>query len=297
MPPTDHTQPTGAANARLQPLQSALYVGLIRHRRYFPHAHGFSYPIYMSWMDLDELDRVFAGRWFWSTKRFALAQFRRRDFYGDANIDLATAVRDRVFTDCGSRPLGPIRLLTHLRHFGLSFNPVSFYFCYQEDGQTLHSILAEITNTPWRERFTYTLRAGGDAAQRVLQFEFEKRFHVSPFLPMGLHYSWRFAPPEAGSGCDLRVHMNVHAVASTATAKVDDSTRQFDATLILKRQPITGVHLAGALLRFPFITLSVVWKIYWHALRLKWKRNPFFDHPELAPAAPAAHTAINRTNP
>jgi uncharacterized protein len=250
-------------------MQSALYVGTIRHRRYFPFEHAFSYPIFMSYIDLDELPRLFKGRWFFSHHRFNLVSFLRKDFLGDARQDLKNAVLDRVQASTGERPAGPIRLLTHLRYFGLSFNPVSFYYCFEEDGQSLHSIVAEITNTPWKERFAYVLpvktaRAHGSA----WHWQFDKAFHVSPFLPMQMDYSWRFQQPDE----HLRVHMIV-------TPKPDTRT-QFDSTLVLARQAWNGLNLNRSLWRFPFITLGVVWKIYWHALLIKWKRNPFYDHPE-----------------
>jgi uncharacterized protein len=249
-------------------VNSALYVGSIRHRRYFPTPHGFDYPIYMSWIDLDELDQLFRGRWLWSTRGRNIVQYRRSDFLGPIDMDLKQAVLHRVFEKTGERPSGPVRLLTHLRYFGLSFNPVSFYYCYEADGQTLHSIVSEITNTPWRERFAYVLPvAQAHKHQTALHWEFDKQFHVSPFLPMGLHYDWRFQRPDQ----HLRVHMNVHA---------SDGKKQFDSTLVLGRQELTGLNLARALARFPFITLSVLLKIYWHALLLRFKRNPFYDHPQ-----------------
>jgi len=260
-------------------INSCIYVGTIRHRRYFPVPHAFNYAIYMSYLDLDELDQIYRGRWFWSSNRRNLVEYRRADFLGPAEIPLRTAVLDRVETETGERPNGPVRLLAHLRYFGLSFNPVCFYYCFEADGRTLHSIVAEITNTPWRERHAYVLPVR-TAAKRgnVWRWEFDKKFHVSPFLPMGLGYDWRFQNPDA----QLRVHMDVLApiTDSPATGTAAKPLRQFDTTLVLGRKELTGVNLAAALTRFPFITLGVLMKIYWHALLIRWKKNPFFDHPK-----------------
>ena len=255
-------------------MNSALYLGHIRHRRYFPAAHDFRYPIFMSWLDLDELALVFQGHWFWSTTGRNIAEFRRSDFLSPGEIPLKTAVLDRVEAGTGERPGGKVFLLTHLRFWGLSFNPVSFYYCYHADNQRLHSIVAEITNTPWKERFAYVLPIT-DAVQHgsAWHWDFAKQFHVSPFLPMNMHYNWRFQSP----GSELRVHMDVLKADGPIVGP-----RQFDSTLVLGRQEITTLNLARALLRFPFITLGVIWKIYWHALRLKLKRVPFYDHPKLS---------------
>jgi uncharacterized protein len=253
----------------------------------------------MSYMDLDELPQLFKGRWLFSLNRLNLVCFLRKDFLDPEKTDLKQAVLDRVQEKTGQRPTGPVRLLTHLRYFGLSFNPVSFYYCFEADGHTVHSIVAEITNTPWKERFAYVLPiAQAETHGSAWHWQFDKAFHVSPFLPMQMHYSWRFQNPEQ----HLRVHMIVcpqgddTSLADQATRKTslaDQATRntsladqaarqtiQFDSTLVLARQSWSGVNLSRAMLRFPFITLGVMFKIYWHALLLKLKRNPFFDHPK-----------------
>src|SRR5690606_39067170 len=132
--------------------------GRVRHRRHAPRPHGFSYSVCMVWLDLAELDEVFRGRWFWSTRRRALAWFRRADYLGDPALPLDEAVRQRVQAATGKRPEGPVRMLTQLRQFGHCFNPVTFYYCYGDGGgdggeahggNSLEFIVAEITNTPW----------------------------------------------------------------------------------------------------------------------------------------------------
>jgi len=254
-------------STKLQP-NSAVYEGVVRHRRHAPHPHVFDYRMTQLYLDLDEVEQVFARRWLWSTERRNVAQFRRSDYLDPAELPLAEAVRHRVLQATGRWFEGPIRLLTHLRYFGLVFNPVSFYYCYAEDGQTLVAVLAEITNTPWRERHAYVLPI--ESAQirgRTLHWSFPKTFHVSPFLPMDCEYDWRFTVP----GEDLRVHMNV----------IREGVRTFDATLNLERRPFSGGSLARVLWRYPLMTAQVVGMIHWQALRLWLKRNPVHDHPAL----------------
>lgn len=158
-------------------MHSCLYDGWVRHRRFAPRAHAFRYRLFMAYLDLTELDRVFRGRWFWSTRRPALAWFRRADYLGDPSVPLDQAVRDCVERNTGVRPRGPIRLLTHLRYFGYVFNPVSFYYCFDTADTRVETIVAEITNTPWGERHAYVLSARGE---QPLRFRFGKAFHVSP---------------------------------------------------------------------------------------------------------------------
>ncbi len=252
---------------------SAIYRGRMQHRRHAPQPHAFTYPVAQLLLDLDELDTLFERRWLWSVGRRNLAEFRRSDYLGDPDQPLAGAVRARITEAMGRAPSGPIRLLTHLRYAGHVFNPVSFYYCYAADGTTLDCIVAEITNTPWKERHAYVLPVTeADAHGRALGWSFDKRFHVSPFMPMDCHYHWRFTAP----GDDLRVHMQVWR----------DGQRQFDADLALQRHPLDGRGLAAVLLRYPLMTLQVVVAIHWQALRLWLKRTPVHDHPSIAGKQP-----------
>lgn len=258
---------------------SAIYEGWVRHRRHAPHAHEFTYRLCMLYLDLGELDRMFAQRWLWSLERRNLAEFRRSDYFGDATQPLDAAVRDAVAAETGLRPRGPIRLLTHPRYFGHCFNPVSFYYCYAEDGTTLEAILAEITNTPWKERHAYVLPvAQADRHGAALDWQFDKTFHVSPFLPMQCRYDWRFIAP----GDTLRVHMDVRRCSDGMQGT---PAREFDATLVLQRREFNTANLARALWRYPLMTLKVVGAIHWQALRLWLRGNPVYDHPSLAKSA------------
>jgi len=247
-------------------MHSALYLGQVRHRRFAPRAHAFVYRLFMVYLDLAELDTVFRGRWLWSTRRWALARFRRSDYLGDPAVPLDQAVRDRVEQETGERPTGPIRLLTHLRYFGLSFNPVSFYYCFDAKGVRVETIVAEVTNTPWNERHVYVLAdAHNEGHGDNRRHRLAKRFHVSPFIGMDIRYDWRFTHP----GNALNVHMEDH----------QDGAKLFDATLTLERQTISATSLAAVLVAFPFMTARVLGGIYWQALRLWLKRIPFHTHP------------------
>jgi len=247
-------------------MQSCIYEGLVRHARHNPVEHAFCYRVFLMYVDLDELSTLFRGRWLWSASRPAVARFRREDHIGAADQPLAETVRHLVHAETGTRPTGPIRLLTNFSYFGYCFNPVSFYYCFAEDGTTLEAIVAEVNNTPWGERDTYVLPASANAGTgRAWRFSPKKKMHVSPFMPMDVEYDWRFAVP----GERLGVHM----------ANSRDDEQVFEATLALRRTGISGWSLARVLVTFPWMTARVIGAIYWQALRLWLKRCPFYSHP------------------
>jgi DUF1365 family protein len=257
-------------------LASCLYVGTVRHRRFAPVPHGFSYRVFLVYLDLSELPRVFERRWLWSVGRPNVAAFRREDHLGDPAVPLDEAVRDLVLERLGRRPAGPVRLLTHLRYLGYGFNPVSFYYCFAADG-ALDAIVAEVNNTPWGEQYPYVLDARAPAAAsppreagRVLRWRFPKAFHVSPFMPLAQEYDWRLHEP----GARLAVHME----------NLEGGRPLFDATLALERREISGPALARALAVHPFMTARVIAAIYWNALRLRWKGAVHHPHPGRLPA-------------
>ena len=254
---------------RERTLESCIFEGTVRHRRLGDRPRAFRYGLYMMYLDLSELDEVFGARWFWSTRRPALAYMRRADYLGDPGLPLDAAVRQEVQQQSGLELTGPIRVLTHLRYFGYCTNPVTFYYCFEPDGRTLAAVVSQITNTPWGERRTHVLTERSNVGKgRVKRYRFAKDFHVSPFLDMDYEYDWRFTTPERR----LTVHME----------NVRDGRVEMDATLMLERREISAASLARCLAAYPLMTAQVIGRIYFQALKLKLTGYRFFDHPDPA---------------
>jgi uncharacterized protein len=248
-------------------MQSCLYQGYVQHRRLSPAEHVFRYGLYLAYLDLEELPMLLEGGYGLYQARFSPTSFCRTDHLGDPNMPLADAVRDLVEEQTGWRPVGAIRLLTLLRNWGYYFCPLCLYYCFDRSGQTVEAVVAEVSNTPWRDRHWYVLWQGnriGEPSQ--LRFRHTKGFHVSPFMDMDMLYEWHLHGP----GAELTVAIiNSHR-----------EERLFDVSLVLERREWSRRSMLRTLARHPWMTGRVTQAIYWQAFRLWRKKCPYYPHPK-----------------
>jgi uncharacterized protein len=237
-------------------IDSGLFVGTLRHRRFTPVPHAFTYPLFMALLDIDRVPLLMRVSRLTSHNRWNWAAFDDRDHLGDPTRPL----RERLATDAARHgidlPDGPVFLLTHLRYLGYGFKPVSFFYCFDRAGR-LPVVLAEVSNTVGGAH-NYWLRP--DSASRTFRAAATKSLYVSPFMPVDLEYAFAFTRP-AGR---LVAHMKSVKAGSVC----------FDATLSLERRPWSASEICRALVRYPAMTATVMAGIHWQALRLWWKGVP-----------------------
>ncbi len=246
-------------------MKSAIYEGKIWHKRRTPAIHSFSYNIFMMYLDLNELPVLFKPYWFWSYNKYNWVSFLRSDHFGDHNVSLIDTVKEFVLKQTGQEVKGPIRLLTHLRCLGYCFNPVCFYYIFDESDSEVLYVIAEVSNTPWRERYCYMLYQGNQNEKKT--YVIRKKMHVSPFMEMDYEYHITVSPPQD---------------AITITMKnIKEQKIDFSAVLKLRRKEISSLNLSKILIQYPAITIKVIIGIYWQALKLWLKKIPFINHPNL----------------
>ena len=244
--------------------ESGIYIGKLRHRRFTPARHEFTYPLFMVFLDIDRLPQLMKVSPLTAYNRRNWISYYECDHFGDA----AQRLRERLSQDAQRKgvsiPDGRIFLLTHLRYLGYNFNPVSFFYCYDRE-ERLQMIMAEVNNTFGEtENYWLTSRVEHPAGSNK-RYRFPKTFHVSPFFKMRQEYDWTFTPPG-----ERLISQSV---------SYEDGQPIFDSTLTMDRRDWSQRELHRAIVRFPWMTAKVITSIHWQAVRLLMKRVSVVAHP------------------
>lgn len=259
-------------------MHSCLYEGTVRHHRLTPVEHRFEYGMQFAYLALDELPELLRRGWISRSRWSARALLVEDHFPGSASID--AGVRELIARECGLEDIGPIRMLTLLRWRGLWFSPLNLYFAFdaattEGDENKLTAMVAEVSNTPWRERHHYAVRVPeGGWADQPHRFEIRKRMHVSPFMAMDQTYRFSLTAPTESLAVSLE--------------NWQEGQRRFTATLQLRRRELTLSELRRAAWRYPATPLRVLLQIYIQAWKLWSKKCPLYPHPSKQVAAPTA---------
>jgi DUF1365 family protein len=247
------------------PLNSCLYKARVMHNRLAPKVHRFHYDVFMFYLDLDEIDTLHKSLKWMSRNRFNLFNFRDKDHLQlpKENPDKSKNVRQHItdYLEINGVGIGKgrIMVLTNLCTLGYQFNPVSFYFCYDESGEPVCSIV-EICNT-FLEMKPFFL--GGDTKTgEHYKLNTTKYFYVSPFIEMDTNFDFDLEIP----GEKLQI-------------RIDDFDKEgkrfFISTLSGDRKPLTDANLLKYFVSFPLITLKIISLIHWQAFKLWLKKLPY----------------------
>jgi DUF1365 family protein len=261
-----------------QQLHSSLYECTVFHRRLAPKSHEFLYRVFYLLIDLDELKAINRSLSLLKVNRRALYSFWERDHI--AHLSRSASARENITHYLKAQgitmPLGKILLLTLPRIAGYIFNPISIYYCFDTSGSPLTSV-AEVGNTfgEWKP-YLVPLKEDGTFETRVV-----KHFYVSPFSDLDLEFDFRFHLP----GERLQVFIDDYC----------GEERELISVLTGMRVPLTDRNLFFFSLKYPFLTLQVIFGIHWQALMI-WLKGLTArrkeSHPELQRGIHRPHKSL-----
>nr|WP_292764479.1 DUF1365 family protein [Mesorhizobium sp.] len=248
-------------------IRSQLYFGTVSHRRLRPRVHALKYRMFWTLLDLDDIPDLPKRSALFSYNRFNVLSFHDAD-HGDGSGGALRPQIERMLDEHGiAFDGGSILLFCMPRVLGYGFNPISVYFCHLRDG-SLAAIVYEVHNT-FGERHSYVFDA--HEKTRPAAHGCDKRFHVSPFMDMGMHYEFRTLLPAERFALAIR--------GSDADGAL------IHASLACAARSFHTLNLLRGLLLYPLLTLKVTAAIHWHALRL-WLKGIRVRHKPEPPLQP-----------
>lgn len=246
---------------------SAIYQGVVTHRRFSPKKHHFSYSLFMFALDVADIENNHKGLGVFGFSWFHPMRFLEKDYLRGEPNTLRERITNKIQSLNGHQDVSRILMLVQVRCFGIYFSPANFYFCYDKMGNC-NQMLVEVSNTPWNERHYYLvdLLSNDEKVNK-------KEFQVSPFMDLNMSYFWHVKPPSNSSN-----KMMVNIQNKRPNGENETLEKIFDASLILQKRSMNKRNLLKTWLRLPVMTLKVVASIYWQALRIFVKKIPFIGY-------------------
>ena len=242
---------------------ACLYVGKVMHARLKPFTHRFNYSVFNLLIDIDRLDEADQLSGFFSVNGRGIVAFKERDHGAETETGLADFIRDKVQKHNPNVQIDAIKLLCYPRIFGYVFNPISIYYCLYNGEIT--AMVYEVRNTFGNKHIYVAPVEDGQTNAAGIRQECGKQLHVSPFVDMGMTYSFHIS--NLGDALRFRI------------LERDDKGPLLSATLKAEHKDLSNSSLAIQLIKIPFLTMKVMLGIHYEALRLWVKGAKFFKSP------------------
>jgi len=236
-------------------MNSCIYNGVVTHKRSKPIKHFLKYKTFSFFIDLDEIEKLDKDNIIFSFNRFNIFSFYNKD-HGDRD---GKSLKDWVMENLRkfkiNENINKIKLLCYPRIFGYVFNPLSIFYCYQDE--ELKAIFYEVKNT-FNEQHTYIFKVKDS---NIMTQKCKKKFYVSPFMNMDTYYSFRL--------------LNPNEKLSISIKQTDKKDTILTAVQTGERKDFNLKQLVINFFRYPLMTIKIISAIHFEALLL-WKKGAIY---------------------
>ena len=236
-------------------MNSCIYNGIVKHRRFKPIEHSLNYRTFSILLDLDEIENLAKSISIFSLNKFNIFSFYNRDHGARDGSSLKDWVKKNLKKFNISNNITTIKLLCYPRVFGYVFNPLSIFYCYEKND--LKAIFYEVKNT-FNEQHTYIFKIKNN---EKIEQKCKKKFYVSPFMDMETYYNFKLINPKEKLSIFIRQTSGEETVL-TATQTGDKKEFSFNQLLI-------------NFFKYPLMTIKIISSIHYEAFFL-WKKGAVF---------------------
>jgi uncharacterized protein len=236
-------------------MNSCIYNGIVKHQRFKPIEHSLNYRTFSILLDLDEIENLSKNISIFSLNKFNIFSFYYLDHGARDGSSLKDWVQKNIKKFNISNNITKIKLLCYPRMFGYVFNPLSIFYCYENNN--LRAIFYEVKNT-FNEQHTYIFKIKDN---EKIEQKCKKKFYVSPFIGMETYYNFKLQNPQEKLSIFIR-QTNGEETILTATQTGDKKEFSFKQLLI-------------NFFKYPLMTLKIISSIHYEAFFL-WKKGAVY---------------------
>ena len=240
---------------------SSIFSNIVAHQRLKPFRHKFQYSLaslYINYNDLESLDKQIN---FFSYNKFNIFSFYESDHGYRDKRSLRKFVEDILFNNFIKYKKLELKILCFPRILGYVFNPLSVFFCFDNDN--LIAILYEVKNTS-NEQHTYCFASKDSKIKPIYKHHCKKIFYVSPFIEMNCYYKFSIKIP---------------------TNKLSFLIEQFnnkDEKILIASQygkelTFTSATILKSFFQHPLMTFKVILGIHYQAMKIYFKGGKYYS--------------------
>jgi len=236
-------------------MNSCIYNGAVKHHRLKPIKHFLNYKTFSLLIDLDEIKTLANNISIFSLNKFNIFSFYNLDHGARDGSSIKDWVLKNIKKFNISNNITKIKLLCYPRIFGYVFNPLSIFYCYENNN--LRAIFYEVKNT-FNEQHTYIFKIKDN---EKIEQKCKKKFYVSPFMDMETYYNFKLLNPKDKLSIFIK--------------QTDGEETVFTATQTGEKREFSFKQLLINFFKYPLMTIKIISSIHYEAFFL-WKKGAVY---------------------